>query len=382
MKVDYNNYKMMRCRYIAPAVAAAAPLIGSAVSAGSNLIGSMFGFANNRNTNKTNLKIAQMNNEFNERMLQKQIDYNTEMWNKENEYNTASAQRQRIEAAGLNPNLMMNGGNAGTASSAGAISPPTASEVGKQEAFSPDFSGIGSAVQTAVAQMQQREVNLANIQKTNEEANGLRIENQYRAAKAVADIANMQSKTNDNNASAALKNIEYALQDQTFGNQVKYRQHEAEAMEWNALSGKINYYLKNKELATFDERFRYDCALTMSDINLKYEQGYLTRKQAEHEAEKRLKTIAEKDGVKLSNEQMRELKPYVVEKARKDASHAQWGSDLMKDAWTATGIIAKPIDKALYHFGNAFELYKKAYHRGQKNRVRTNYRVPQHGISF
>lgn len=318
MKVDYNNYKMMRCRYIAPAVVAAAPLIGSAVSAGSNLLGNMFGFANNRNTNKTNLKIAQMNNEFNERMLQKQIDYNTEMWNKENEYNTASAQRQRIEAAGLNPNLMMNGGNAGTASSAGAISPPSASEVGKQEAFTPDFSGIGSAAQTAVAQMQQREVNLANIQKTNEEANGLRIENQYRAAKAVADIENMKSNTNDNNASAALKNIQHDLQEQTFSSDVKYKQHEAEAMEWNALSAKTNYYLKTKELATFNERFRYDCALIMADINLKHDQGTLTRRQAEHEFEKRLKTIAEKDGVKLSNNHLEQMYPLLFQKQRLD----------------------------------------------------------------
>ena len=306
----------MRCRYLAPAVAAAAPLIGAGISAGSNLVGNMFGFFNNKNTNKTNLKIAQMNNEFNERMLQKQIDYNTEMWNKENEYNTASAQRQRLEAAGLNPYLMMNGGNAGTASSAGAISPPTASEVGKQEAFSPDFSGIGSAAQTAVAQMQQREVNLAAIQKSNEEANGLRIENQYRAAKAVADIANMQSKTNDNNASAALKNIEHSLQEQTFSLNVKYRQHEAEQMEWNALSERTNYYLKSKELATFDERFRYDCALVMADISLKYKQGYLTQKQAEHEAEKRLKTIAEKDGVKLGNNHLEQMYPLLFQKQR------------------------------------------------------------------
>ena len=319
MKVDYNSYKMMRCRYIAPAVAAAAPLIGAGISAGSKLVGNMFGFFNNKNTNKTNLKIAQMNNEFNERMLQKQIDYNTEMWNKENEYNTASAQRQRIEAAGLNPYLMMNGGSAGTASSAGAISPPTASEVGKQEAFSPDFSGIGSAAQTAVAQMQQREVNLANIQKTNEEANGLRIENQYRAAKAVADIENMKSKTNDNNAAAALKSIQHDLQEQTFSSDVKYKQHEADAMEWNALSAKTSYYLKNKELATFDERFRYDCSLLMADINLKYDQGYLTRQQAYHEFEKRLKTVAEKDGVRISNDQMQKLKPYVVEKARRES---------------------------------------------------------------
>lgn len=319
MKVDYNHYKMMRCRYIAPAVAAAAPLIGAGISAGSNLIGNIFGFSNNKNTNKTNLKIAQMNNEFNERMLQRQIDYNTEMWNKENEYNTASAQRQRIEAAGLNPYLMMNGGSAGTASSAGAISPPTASEVGKQEAFSPDFSGIGSAAQTAVAQMQQREVNLANIQKTNEEANGLRIENQYRAAKAVADIEHMKSQTNDNNAAAALKSIQHDLQEQTFSSDVKYKQHEADAMEWNALSAKTSYYLKNKELATFDERFRYDCALVMADINLKHDQGYLTREQAYHEFEKRLKTVAEKDGVRISNDQMRQLKPYVVEKARRES---------------------------------------------------------------
>lgn len=382
MKVDYNSYKMMRCRYIAPAVAAAAPLIGAGISAGSNLIGNMFGFASNRNTNKTNLKIAQMNNEFNERMLQKQIDYNTEMWNKENEYNTASAQRQRIEAAGLNPYLMMNGGNAGTASSAGAISPPTASEVGKQEAFSPDFSGIGSAAQTAVAQMQQREVNLANIQKTNEEANGLRIENQYKAAKAVADIENMKSKTNDNNAAAALKNIEYDLQEQTFGSNVKYRQHEAQQMEWNALSTRVNYFLKKKELAAFDERFRYDCAMALADINLKREQGLFTNVQAHHEAEKRLKTIAEKDGVKLSNEQLQELKPFVVEKARKEASTAQYGSEFMKDAWTVAGILAKPIDNIGSSFNSAFDRYKKAYHKGQKNRVRTNYRVPQHGISF
>ena len=314
MKVDYNNYKMIRCRYIAPAVAAAAPLIGAGISAGSSVIGNLFGFANNKSTNKTNLKIAQMNNEFNERMLQKQIDYNTEMWNKENEYNTATAQRQRIEAAGLNPYLMMNGGNAGTASSAGAISPPTASEVGKQEAFNPDFSGIGSAAHTAVAQMQQREVNLAAIQKSNEEANGIRIDNQYKAAKHIAAIENMKSNTNDNNAAAALKNIQYELEDQTFSSNVKYKQHEAEAMEWNALSAKTSYYLKRKELATFDERFRYDCALIMADINLKYKQGYLTMKQAEHEAEKRLKTIAEKDGVKLSNNHLEQMYPLLFQK--------------------------------------------------------------------
>jgi hypothetical protein len=61
-----------------------------------------------------------MNNQFNERMAIQQRNWQENMWNKENAYNTASAQRQRLEEAGLNPYLMMNGGSAGVAQSAGA----------------------------------------------------------------------------------------------------------------------------------------------------------------------------------------------------------------------------------------------------------------------
>lgn len=117
-------------------------LIG--VSAGSALLGAGTSIASNRknaqsvsDTNATNMAIAQMNNEWSEKMAQKQMNYNTmmnekqfgqakelqqiqndyqtEMWNKTNEYNSASAQRQRLEDAGLNPYLMMSGGSAGSA---------------------------------------------------------------------------------------------------------------------------------------------------------------------------------------------------------------------------------------------------------------------------
>ena len=313
MKVDYNELKIKRCMCIGD------PVTAALVSGGVNALGNILGFGSNRSTNKTNLKIAQMNNEFNERMLQKQIDYNTEMWNKENEYNTATAQRQRLEAAGLNPNLMMNGGSAGTASSAGAVSPPSASEVGKQEAFNPDFSGIGSAVQTAVAQKMQQEVNYAQIQKLNEDANRERINNQYLAAKNIAEIGGMIANAKDSNASAALKDIQRSLQEQTFSSDVKYKQHEAEAMEWNALSAKTTYFLKQKELAVFDEKFRYDVALTLADINQKYADGHLSREQALTEAKKRVKLTAETDGVRLSNRQFKQIMPFAVKKAVNDA---------------------------------------------------------------
>ena len=58
-----------------------------------------------RETNQMNYQIAQDNNAFNERM-----------WNLQNEYNTPSAQRARLEAAGINPYLMLNGSSTGVLS--------------------------------------------------------------------------------------------------------------------------------------------------------------------------------------------------------------------------------------------------------------------------
>lgn len=83
------------------------------------------------------LKIARYNEEANDRMFEKQrvenasvraenqkyLDavwekekaYNTELWNKQNEYNTPQAQMARLEAAGLNKNLMYGQGTTGNA---------------------------------------------------------------------------------------------------------------------------------------------------------------------------------------------------------------------------------------------------------------------------
>ncbi|MCZ2845434.1 MAG: hypothetical protein O2U61_02890 [Candidatus Bathyarchaeota archaeon] len=109
--------------------------IGSAISGAFGLLGQ--GLSNRaqkkiaREYNRTQQGIAQMNNEWNSLEAAKNRDFQRStmesqqqwaesMWNKENEYNTASNQRKRLEEAGLNPYLMMNGGNAGVATSASA----------------------------------------------------------------------------------------------------------------------------------------------------------------------------------------------------------------------------------------------------------------------
>lgn len=101
---------------------------------------------NVQETNRMNYKINQMNNQFNERMAIQQRNWQENMWNKENAYNTASAQRQRLEEAGLNPYLMMNGGSSGVASSAGTGATASSSGNAVMQPFQADYSGIGSSI--------------------------------------------------------------------------------------------------------------------------------------------------------------------------------------------------------------------------------------------
>lgn len=121
-------------------------IAGGLLGIGSSAIQNSQNRQNVRETNQMNYKINQMNNQFNERMAMQQRDFQENMWNKENAYNSASAQRQRLEEAGLNPYLMMNGGSAGTASSAGPGASASSAGSAVMQPFQADYSGIGSSI--------------------------------------------------------------------------------------------------------------------------------------------------------------------------------------------------------------------------------------------
>lgn len=121
-------------------------IAGGLLGIGSSVIQNSQNRQNVRETNQMNYKINQMNNQFNERMAMQQRDFQEYMWNKENAYNTASAQRQRLEEAGLNPYLMMTGGSAGTAGSVGSGATASSSGNAVMQPFQADYSGIGASI--------------------------------------------------------------------------------------------------------------------------------------------------------------------------------------------------------------------------------------------
>ena len=121
-------------------------VVGGLLGIGSSVAQNSQSRQNVRETNQMNYKINQMNNQFNERMAIQQRNWQENMWNKENAYNTASAQRQRLEEAGLNPYLMMNGGSAGVSQSAGPGASASSSGSAVMHPFLADYSGIQQAI--------------------------------------------------------------------------------------------------------------------------------------------------------------------------------------------------------------------------------------------
>lgn len=128
-----------------------------------------------RETNQMNYQIAQQNNAFNERM-----------WNLQNEYNSPIAQRARLEAAGINPYLMLDGSSTGVAQSA-----PQADTSGTQVA--PDvgssiaggYQSLGNSIASAAGQIAQmafqNDLQKANVAKTQADAQNSDLQNQYDA---------------------------------------------------------------------------------------------------------------------------------------------------------------------------------------------------------
>lgn len=94
------------------------PLIGAAaIGAGASLVGGAMGALGQNSANKTNIRLQREQNAWNERQAEKANQWNIEQWERENLYNSPIQQMQRLEQAGLNPNLMYGQGNPGSASS-------------------------------------------------------------------------------------------------------------------------------------------------------------------------------------------------------------------------------------------------------------------------
>lgn len=183
-------------------------------------------------TNKANLAIARETNAYNYLLASKQNDWNVEQWNRENAYNTPSAQRQRLLDAGLNPNLMLDGGDAGNARGL-------------------DSADYANAQPSTMQNPAQEKLGLLqSIQGVLQSAN----ETAMQYAKQRSEIANLDSQTNAQNIQNSYlrafldKNLEKLGHDTTTSKWMSKNSEESYAKTWLENNYMLNYGFKQGRL--------------------------------------------------------------------------------------------------------------------------------------
>lgn len=257
--------------------------------------------------NKNNMAINRMNNEFNAAEAQKARDFQLDMWNRENAYNTASAQRQRLSEAGLNPYLMMSGGNAGTASSAGSTSPATAAPPLSMQRQ--DFSGLTNSLSTA-----------------------LQIANQTKEANARVQNLQGQKSLFDAQANQTLANIDwYKLGDEfkkwsrdtglmRVGLQFQTDKQQLRNMEWSnnlVKAQRVGQLLDNRSKTVLNKYLDEGQQLQLNLLAASYydqmASGHLKYQQAVTELSKRLMYDAQTSGYRINNKIARSTSEKYIE---------------------------------------------------------------------
>lgn len=293
--------------------------LGGIATGAADFLSPILGYKSNKETNNANLEIAQMNNEWSERMMEKQNAMNIDQWNREKQfaleqrdYDSATQQASRLRAAGLNPNLIMGGQNAGSAAST-----PSGSSVGLPSPSSAtmqpyDFSGFARAFEGAI--------NIGMALRRNQ-----------------AEIHNLESQANYNNAKANFENAEafertrnlkiknlfaYDLEKNNVAN--SFYQSESYKAKSNFDNAMASYtisqnLLKQKELNAFDERNKLTLSLLSADIGLKVAQKKLSLNQAKTEWFKQAESSFRATNQRINNELLNKTFEALVFKAINDS---------------------------------------------------------------
>lgn len=266
---------------------------GGLLDFGSSVIQNSQNRQNVQETNRMNYKINQMNNQFNERMAIQQRNWQENMWNKENAYNTASAQRQRLEEAGLNPYLMMNGGSAGVAQSAGTGSAASSSGNAVMQPFHADYSGIGSSIG-----------NIFQYELMQSEKSQLQGARQLADAKAMETLSNIDwGKLTDEtrnylkSTGLARAQLGYAKEQQEVDNMAMtgliMRAQRSGMLLDNETKGILNKYL--------DQQQQLDLNVKAADYYQRMSAGYLSYAEAKKALAEEALAAARTRGQNISN---------------------------------------------------------------------------------
>lgn len=171
-------------------------MIGSLISGGLGLIGSIASNSAQRNNSKAQRKFDEeqnrINREWNAAQAEKANQWSIDQWHRNNEYNSPAAQRARMAAAGVNPDLMYGQSSGGSiASSSPSVTPTSPSQPTQSRSFEmlPTYGNVVSSItQMALAASQLKKTD-ADIKNVNADTSNKDVENSILSADALTRAA-------------------------------------------------------------------------------------------------------------------------------------------------------------------------------------------------
>lgn len=261
--------------------------IFGAVKTGLGFVSGLAGtFSANKNIDKqiaAQREENEKNREYNLNLARMQNQWNIDQWNRENQYNTPAAQRARLAAAGMNPDLAYGEGvSANIAASspemtAGAPSSPVdVSNLANKQTIG---DVVRSTMQLRLAESQAK-ANDAGAKKTDQETKNLAVENNILSADALTRA--MQNEMN----------IEFTRSQVYYNHALAKESHqntERLAAETNKLNQETeNLYtqrdvllqqIKNMEIEAVQKRF--DMWLKSKEFDLQVQQVMQSIKESD-----------------------------------------------------------------------------------------------------
>ena len=288
-------------------------LLSPGISAIGSIVGGLFGKKGSDNAAKIQLQIARETNDNNYRIAQENNAFNERMVDKMNDWNSAKNQRARLEEAGLNPYLMLDGGSAGTATTA-----PTADTSSVQSA--PDVGStiasgaqqLGSSISSAASQISQQVYNSslqeANVRKANADASSSEqdallkgIESQFAAQRFLLDLKlkEMQGKVSEQDYHYLRDSMQDRLDSVKFQNTLTGSQ----SSYYNQMAGLVDVQrqIEKTNLDWLPREKQAGLAATLQNVRTMVSQMHLNYAQAKNAYAMAALNYANEAGVRINN---------------------------------------------------------------------------------
>lgn len=290
------------------------PLVASAIIAGAgSLLGGLAGSSGSAKAAKYQLQAARETNSMNYQIAQENNAFNQRMWEKQNAYNSPVEQRRRLEEAGLNPNLMMNGGSSGTAQTA-----PTADTSGVQQVpdvgstIASGYQQFGSSLSNAANQiagivynndLQQAKVNKAqaDANSASQDAQYKALQNQFAASQFLADLREKQYRGLI--AKSDYKYLRDSMQDRLDSVKFQNTLTGSQSSYYSQMAGLVDVQrqIEQTNLAWLPKEKQAGLAATLQNVRTMVSQMHLNYAQAKNAYAMAALNYAQEAGVRINN---------------------------------------------------------------------------------